>query len=59
MGKVDILHSIQELAMVRMSDHVSLAGGITNSSVEGVSWSDGYIDLLDLTNSSEWFGVKM
>jgi hypothetical protein len=42
-----------------MSDHVSLAGSITNSSVEGAPWGNGYMDLLDLKNSSEGFAVKM
>jgi hypothetical protein len=32
---------------------------ITNSSVEGMSWSDGGMDLLGLKNSSEGLGVKM
>jgi hypothetical protein len=32
---------------------------ITNSSVEGTSWSDGGMDLLGLKNSSEGLGVKM
>jgi hypothetical protein len=36
-----------------MSDHISL-----NSSVEGVSWNDGYMDLLDLKNSSKGLGVE-
>jgi hypothetical protein len=39
-----------------MSDHVSLMSGITNSSVEVASWGDGYMDLLDLKNSSEGLG---
>jgi hypothetical protein len=42
-----------------MSDHVSLADSITNSSVEGTSWSDGSMDLLDFKNSSERLGVKV
>jgi hypothetical protein len=58
-GKMSILHSIQELAMARMSNHVSLSSSITNSSVEGASWSDGCMDLLDLKNSSEGLRVKM
>jgi hypothetical protein len=57
--KIGILRSIQKLAMTRMSDHVSLIGSIMNSSVEGTSWSDGGMDLLDLKNSSEGLGVKM
>jgi hypothetical protein len=51
--KMGILRSIQELAMERMTDHVSLVGSITNSSVEGVSWRNGCMDLFDLKNSSE------
>jgi hypothetical protein len=39
-----------------MSDHVSLAGSITNSSIEIASWSDGGMDLLDLKYSSEGLG---
>jgi hypothetical protein len=58
-GKVSILHSIQELAMARTSDHVSLTSSITNSSIEGTSWSDGGMDLLNFKNSSEGLGVKM
>jgi hypothetical protein len=38
LGKVGIPHSIQELAMTQMSDHVSLTGGFMNSSVEVASW---------------------
>jgi hypothetical protein len=56
LGKVGILRSIQELAMTRMSDHVSLTGGITNSNVEITSWSNGGLDLLDLKNSSNGLG---
>jgi hypothetical protein len=56
LGKVSILCSIQELAMTRMSDHVSLMSGITNSSVEVASWSNGYTDLLDIKNSSKGLG---
>jgi hypothetical protein len=56
LGKVRIFRSIQELAMARMSDHVGLAGSIMNSSIEGASWSDGCMDLLDLKNSSERLG---
>jgi hypothetical protein len=56
LGKVGILHSIQELMMMRTSDHVSLPSGITNSNVEGASWGDGYMDLLDFKNSSEVLG---
>jgi hypothetical protein len=41
LGKVSILHSIQELAMTRMSDHVSWTGSIPNSSIEGMPWGDG------------------
>jgi hypothetical protein len=48
-----ILPSIQDLAMTRTSDHVSLISSITNSSVEGTSWSDGVVDLVNLKNSSE------
>jgi hypothetical protein len=51
--KVSILYSIQVLTMARMSDHVSLPSSITNSNVEGTSWSDGCMDLLHLKNSSE------
>jgi hypothetical protein len=57
--KVSTLHSIQELAMTRMSDHVSLTDGITNSSIEVASWSNGSMDLLDFKNSLKGFGVKM
>jgi hypothetical protein len=59
LGKVGILSSNQELVMTQMSDHVSLTGGITNSSVEVVSWSNGCMDLLDLKHSSKRLGVKM
>jgi hypothetical protein len=58
LGKVSILHSIQELAMTRMSDHVSWTGSIPNSSIEGMPWGDGCMDLLDLKNSSEGLGGK-
>jgi hypothetical protein len=54
-----VLLSIQELAMAQMSNHVRLAGSIMNSSVEGASWSNGYMDLLDLKNSSKGLGVKV
>jgi hypothetical protein len=57
--KMGILCSIQELAIARMSNHVSLVGGITNSHIEGASWSNGYMYLLNLKNSSEGLGVKM
>jgi hypothetical protein len=53
LGKVGILCSIQELAMTRMSDHVSLTGGIMNSSIEVASLGDGGMDLLDFKNSSK------
>jgi hypothetical protein len=53
---MDILLSIKELAMTRMSDHVCLLSSITNSSVEGMSWSNGYMDLLNLKNCSEGLG---
>jgi hypothetical protein len=53
LGKVSTFRSVQELVMVRMSDHVGLVGSIRDSDVEGMSWGDGYIDLLDLKNSSE------
>jgi hypothetical protein len=56
LGKVGILHYIQELAMTRTSDHVSLASSTMNSHVEGASWSDGCMDLLDFKNSSEGLG---
>jgi hypothetical protein len=56
LGKVSILHSIQELAMSRMSNHVSLAGSIMNSSVEGTSWGNGSMDLLDLKYYSKGLG---
>jgi hypothetical protein len=59
LGKVGILCPIEDSAMTRMSDHVSLVGSITNSSVEGTSWGNGCMDLLDLENSSEWLGAKM
>jgi hypothetical protein len=59
LGKVGILHSIQELAMTRMSDHVNFMGGIMNSSVEVASWGDGCMDLLDFKNSLEGLGVKI
>jgi hypothetical protein len=48
LGKMGVLCSIQELVMARTSDHVSLAGSIMNSNVEGASWSSGCMDLLDL-----------
>jgi hypothetical protein len=38
LGKVSILCSIQELVMMRTSDHVSLMSSITNSNVEVASW---------------------
>jgi hypothetical protein len=41
-----------------MSDHVSLVSSIRNSSVEVASWGDGYMDLLDLKNTSEGIGGK-
>jgi hypothetical protein len=53
LGKVSTFRSIQELAMARTSDHVALVGSIRDSGVEGMSWGDGYIDLLDHKNSSE------
>jgi hypothetical protein len=56
LGKVSILCSIQELAMMLMSDHVSLMGSITNSSIEVVSWGDGCMDVLDFKNSSKGLG---
>jgi hypothetical protein len=59
LGKVGTLHFIQELEMTQTIDHVSLAGGITNSSVEGTSWSYVCMDLLNLKNSSEGLGLKM
>jgi hypothetical protein len=54
-----ILRSIEELAMIRMSNHISLVSIITNSNVEIASWGDGCMDLLDLKNSSEGLGVNM
>jgi hypothetical protein len=42
-----------------MSDRVSFTGGITNSSVEVVSWSNGCMDLLNFKNSSKGLVVKM
>jgi hypothetical protein len=51
--KVSILHSIQELVMTQMSDHLSLTGGIMNSIVEVASWSNGGMDLIDFKNSSK------
>jgi hypothetical protein len=59
LGKVSILRYIQDLAMARMSDHVSFAGSITKSSIEGTPWSDCGMDLLDFKNSSKGLGVKM
>jgi hypothetical protein len=59
LGKVGKLVSIQELAMMQTSDHVSLAGSIMNFNVEGVSWSNGCMNLLDLKISSKGIGVKM
>jgi hypothetical protein len=56
LGKVSILHSIQDLAMARTSDHVSLASSVMNSSIEGASWSDGCLDVLNLKNSSKGLG---
>jgi hypothetical protein len=56
LGKVGILPSIQELAMTRMSDHVSLTGGLMNSSIEVASWGDGGLDVLDIKNSSKGLG---
>jgi hypothetical protein len=53
------LVSIQELAMMQTSDHVSLASSIVNFNVEGVSWSNGCMNLLDLKISSKGLGVKM
>jgi hypothetical protein len=56
--KVSILHSIQELAMTRTSDHVSWTDNITNSSIEGTPWGDDCMDLLNFKNSSEGLGDK-
>jgi hypothetical protein len=56
--KMSVLRAMQQLVMARMSNHVSLAGSITNSSVEGASWGDGCMDLLDLKKSSVGFGDK-
>jgi hypothetical protein len=56
LGKVSILHSIHDLAMTQMSDHVSLTGSIMNSSIEVASWGDGCMDLHDFKNSSEGHG---
>jgi hypothetical protein len=53
LGKVSTFYSIQELAMARTSDHVGLAGSIRDFGVEGMSWGNGRMDLLDLKNSSE------
>jgi hypothetical protein len=39
-----------------MSDHVSLVGNITSSHVEGETWSNDCMDLLDLKNSSDGLG---
>jgi hypothetical protein len=36
-----------------MSDHVGLAGIIRDSGVEGMSWGNGCMDLLNPKNSSE------
>jgi hypothetical protein len=58
LGKVSILHSIQELVMTRMSDHVCWTGSIPNSSIEGTSWEDDCMDLLDFKNSLEGLGGK-
>jgi hypothetical protein len=58
LGKVSILHSIQELVMTQMSDHVSWTDSIPNSSIEDTPWSDGCMDLLDFKNSSERLGGK-
>jgi hypothetical protein len=58
LGKVSILHSIQELVMTQMSDHVSWIGSIPNSSIEGTPWGDGCMDLLDFRNSSKRLGGK-
>jgi hypothetical protein len=57
--KMGILRSIQDLAMTRTSDHVSLTGSITNSSVEVASQGDGCKDLLNFKNSLKGLGVKM
>jgi hypothetical protein len=59
LGKVGKLVSIQELAMMQTSDHVSLAGSNVNFNVEGVSWSNGCMNLLDHKISSKGLGVKM
>jgi hypothetical protein len=59
LGKVSIFHSIQELVMARTSDHVGLAGSTMDSGIEGMSWEDCCMDLLDLKNSSKRVGVKM
>jgi hypothetical protein len=36
-----------------------LASSVTDSSVEGASWSNGCMDVLNLKNFSEGLGVKM
>jgi hypothetical protein len=58
LGKMGIFHSIQELAMARMSDHVSSPSSIMNSSVEGTSWSNGCMDLLQLKYFSKGLGSE-
>jgi hypothetical protein len=56
--EMSILRSIQELAMTWMGDHICLTCNITNPSVESTSWSNGYMDLFHLKNSSEGFGSE-
>jgi hypothetical protein len=58
LGKVSILYSIQKLVMTRTSDHVSWTGSIPNSSIEGMPWGDGCMDLLNFKNSLEGLGGK-
>jgi hypothetical protein len=59
LGKVSILHSTQELAMTQRSYHVSLMRGITNSSVEVASWSDGSWIFSTSKTPRRGLGVKM
>jgi hypothetical protein len=56
--EMSILCSIQELTMVRTGDHVCLTCSITNPSVERMTRSNGYMDLLHRINSSEGLGSE-
>jgi hypothetical protein len=56
--EMSILHSIQELTMVRTDDHVCLTCSIPNPSIERTSWCNGCMDLFHLKNSSEGLGSE-